>query len=188
MVTVMSLWLPILLAAVFVFVVSSIFHTVLTYHQSDFGKVPAEDDVMDALRKANIPPGDYVMPCPGSRQEMKTPEFVEKAKRGPIAFITVYPSGSFAMGQSLVLWFGYCLVVGLFAAYLSGRALGPGAPSLSVFRFAGATAFIGYTLALWQNTIWFKRKGEYHAQVDVRWSGIRAPDRGHLRLAVAELT
>ena len=158
MVTVMSLWLPILLAAVIVFVVSSIFHTVLTYHQSDFGKVPAEDDVMDALRKANVPPGDYVMPCPGSKQEMKNPEFIEKMKRGPVAFMTVYPSGPHAMGQSLVLWFVYCLVVGIFAAYISGRALGPGAHYLSVFRFVGATAFLGYTLALWQNTIWFKRK------------------------------
>jgi hypothetical protein len=26
-----------------------------------------------------------------------------------------------------------------------------------VFRFAGATAFIGYAAALWQNTIWYKR-------------------------------
>ena len=158
MVTVMSLWLPILLAAVIVFVVSSIFHTVLNYHQSDFGKVPAEDDVMDALRKANVPPGDYVMPCPGSKQEIKTPEFVEKMNRGPVAFMTVYPSGPHPMGQSLVLWFVYCIVVGIFAAYISGRALGPGAHYLSVFRFVGATAFLGYTLALWQNSIWFKRK------------------------------
>ena len=26
-----------------------------------------------------------------------------------------------------------------------------------MFRFAGATAFTGYALALWQNTIWYKR-------------------------------
>ena len=24
-------------------------------------------------------------------------------------------------------------------------------------RFAGATAFVGYSLALWQGTIWYKR-------------------------------
>ncbi len=158
MVTIMSLWLPILLAAVFVFVVSSIFHTVLSYHQSDFGKVPAEDDVMEALRKANVPPGDYVLPCPGSKQEMKNPEFVEKMKRGPVTFMTVFPSGQPSMGQSLVLWFVYCIVVGIFAAYISGRTLGAGAHYLTVFRFVGATAFMGYTLALWQNSIWYKRK------------------------------
>jgi len=37
-------------------------------------------------------------------------------------------------------------------------ALGPGEDYLAVFRFTGATAFVGYTLALWQNSIWFKRK------------------------------
>ena len=26
------------------------------------------------------------------------------------------------------------------------------------FRFVGCTAFIGYAVALWQNSIWFKRK------------------------------
>ena len=158
MVTVMSLWLPILLAAVFVFVVSSIFHTVLTHHDSDFDKVPAEDDVMEALRKANVPPGDYAMPRPSSRQEKKNPEFIEKMTRGPVAFMTVFPSGPRKMGQSLVLWFVYCIVVGIFSAYISGRTLGAGAHYLTVFRFVGATAFMGYTLALWQNSIWCKRK------------------------------
>ena len=37
-------------------------------------------------------------------------------------------------------------------------SLWPGADYLAIFRFTGATAFIGYTLALWQNSIWFKRK------------------------------
>jgi hypothetical protein len=49
MVPVMSLWIPILIAAVFVFAASSIIHMVLRYHNSDFGKVPSEDAVMDAL-------------------------------------------------------------------------------------------------------------------------------------------
>jgi hypothetical protein len=61
------------------------------------------------------------------------------------------------MGLSLTLWFLYCIVMGVFAAYVSGRALGPGAHYLSVFRFAGCTAFAGYALALWQNSIWYKR-------------------------------
>ena len=36
MVSVMSLWLPIVLSAVLVFVVSSIIHTVLRYHRGDW--------------------------------------------------------------------------------------------------------------------------------------------------------
>jgi hypothetical protein len=70
MVPVMSLWIPILLAAVIVFVVSSIIHMVFTYHRSDFGKVPSEEGVMDALRGFDVPPGDYVIPCPGSHRDV----------------------------------------------------------------------------------------------------------------------
>jgi hypothetical protein len=47
--------------------------------------------------------------------------------------------------------------VSFFAAYIGGRALGPSADYLEVFRFTGCTAFIGYGLALLQNSIWYKR-------------------------------
>ncbi|MDH3216296.1 MAG: hypothetical protein OEN01_08390 [Candidatus Krumholzibacteria bacterium] len=157
MVSLMSLWLPILLSAVFVFLVSSVIHMVLPYHRSDFGKVPDEDQVMDALRKVGIPPGDYVIPCPGSSKEMKSPEFIDKATKGPVAFITVMRSGPPAMGGQLVMWFLFCVVVGILSAYIAGRALGSGAHYLDVFRFAGCTAFVGHAMALLQNSIWYKR-------------------------------
>ena len=82
MVSLMSLWLPIVLSAVIVFFVSSIIHMVLKYHANDFQKLPREDDVMDALRPFAIPPGDYCMPRPGSMKEMKEPAFIERRKRG----------------------------------------------------------------------------------------------------------
>jgi len=154
---VMSLWMPILLSAVIVFVASSIIHMVLPYHRSDYGKVPAQDDVLDALRKFSIPPGDYLLPRANSMKDMQDPAFVEKMKKGPVLFMTVFPPGSFGMGPQLLQWFVYCLVVGVFAAYLTGRAVGPATPYLAVFRFAGTTAFVGYALALWQNSIWYRR-------------------------------
>ena len=157
MVPALSLWLPILLSAVIVFVVSSIIHMVLPYHKSDFGKVPSEDEVMDALRPFNIPPGEYVIPCPGSSKEMKDPAFIQKMEKGPVAFISALENKAPSMTASLIQWFVYCVVVGSFAAYIAGRALGPGAHYLAVFRFVGAAAFIGYALALWQNSIWYKR-------------------------------
>jgi hypothetical protein len=157
MIPVISLSIPILLSAVIVFVVSSIIHMMLTYHRTDFGKVPNEEEVMDALRKFNIPPGEYVIPCAGSPKEMGTPEFIEKTTKGPVAFMTVMKSGPPSMVKNLVQWFIYCIVIGIFAAYITGRALGPGADYLAVFRFVGCTAFIGYALALLQNSIWYKR-------------------------------
>ena len=67
MVSLTQLWLPIGLAAVLVFVASSIMHMVLPYHKGDFAAVPREDDVMRALRSFSIPPGDYMLPRPSSR-------------------------------------------------------------------------------------------------------------------------
>ena len=154
MVPVMSLWAPILLSAVLVFLASFILHMVLPFHRSDFRKVPSEDEVMDALRRFAVPPGNYMFPHAGSPSGMKDPAFIEKKKRGPIATLTIMKDASF--GTSLAQWFVYCIVVGAFAAYVAGRALGPGAEYLSVFRFAGTTAFVGYGLALWQNSIWYK--------------------------------
>jgi hypothetical protein len=115
-----------------------------------------EDQVMDALRPLAIPPGDYFFPRPGQREDMKSAAFAEKVKKGPVVLMTVMPGGM-AMGQNLAMWFLYILVISAFAAYIAGRALPPGAVYLQVFRFAGATAFIGYSAALWQMSIWYRR-------------------------------
>jgi hypothetical protein len=157
MVPALSLWLPILLSAVAVFLASSVIHMVLTYHRKDFKGLSSQDEVMDALRAFNIPPGEYVMPHCESPKAMAEPEFKERLEKGPVAFLTVLKGNDFGMGKSLVLWFLYCLLIGLFSAYLAGRALGPGAHYLSVFRFVGAAAFGAYSLALLQNSIWYKR-------------------------------
>ena len=157
MVPVMSLVVPILVSAVIVFVVSSFIHMVLPYHRNDLRRLPNEDEVMDALRRFNIPPGDYAVPHAGSPAGMKQPEFVEKMKRGPIVFMTLAPGRPPSMGTSLLLWFLYAIVVSVFAAYIAGRALVPGADYLEVFRFAGCSAFMAYSLALLQNSIWYKR-------------------------------
>ncbi len=156
-VPVMSLWLPIVVSAVIVFVASSIVHIVLPIHRNDLRQVPKEDEVMAALRPFNIPPGDYGLPSASSMQAMRSPAFLEKMKKGPVVLMTVVPSGPPSMGSSLLLWFIYLIVVGIFAAYIAGRALPPGAHYLQVFRFAGCTAFVGYSLALVQNSIWYKR-------------------------------
>jgi len=158
MVPITALWLPILLGAVLVFIASSLIHMVLPFHKSDYSRVPKEDEFMAAARKFNLPPGDYLVPCAGSHKDLQDPQFIEKMTKGPILFMTVMPSGKPTMGPQLAFWFLYCVVVGIFAAYIAGRALAPGAHYLAVFRFAGATAFVGYSLALWQNTIWWKRR------------------------------
>jgi hypothetical protein len=157
MVSVTSLWAPILLSAVIVFVASSILHMVLPFHRKDYRKLPDEDGVMEALRRFAIPPGDYLMPNGGSPGAMKDPAFIDKLNKGPMAMMTVMPSGMPAMGPTFAQWFAYCVVISIFAGYMAGAALPPDAPYLEVFRFAGTVAFIGYSAALWQSSIWFKK-------------------------------
>jgi len=156
MVPIASLWLPILLSAVAVFIVSSIIHMFLGYHSADYRRLPAEDEFMAAVRKLDIPPGDYMVPCPASHAAFKDPAFQEKFKAGPRAMMTVFGPYT-GMGAQLGLWFLYAVLISVTAAYISGRALAPGAHYLKVFRFAGATAFYGYSLAHLQASIWYKR-------------------------------
>jgi hypothetical protein len=157
MVPLTALLVPIVLAAVLVFVASSIIHMFTPLHRNDLRRLANENAVMEALRPLTIPPGDYVVPHIGSSANMKNPEVVAKLKRGPILFMTVLPNGVPAMGSSLVQWFLYCVLVSVFAAYVAGRALGPGAEYLAVFRFTSTVAFAGYALALLQNSIWWHR-------------------------------
>ena len=157
MVSIVSLWLPILLSAVAVFLISSIIHMVFQYHKNDFVKLPSEEQVMDDLRKHNIPPGDYHFPRANDMKDFKSPEYMEKMKQGPVGMLTMMESGPPNMGGQLFLWFIYSIIVGIIAAYIAGHAVQPGEGYLSVFRFVGCTAFACYSIALMQNSIWYKR-------------------------------
>jgi Flp pilus assembly protein TadB len=157
MVPIVSLWLPILVSSVFVFLASSLVHMMFRYHSNDFRKFPEEDAAAEALRKLNIPPGEYMLPHASSMKEMSSPEFQEKVAKGPGAILTIWPGGRPSMAVNLTQWFLYSVVVGIFAAYVAGRALGPGAHYLAVFRFVGVTAFACYAVAGWQTSIWYKR-------------------------------
>lgn len=157
MVPIPALWLPILVSAVVVFVASSLIHMLLNYHANDYKKFPDEDAAADALRRLNLPPGDYSLPKPANMKEMNSPAFQEKIKKGPVAFLTIWGGGSSSMAGNLTQWFIYSVIIGVFSAYVAGRALGEGAHYLSVFRFAGVTAFASYAIAGWQASIWYRR-------------------------------
>lgn len=89
MVPLASLWLPILVSGVIVFLASWIVHMFLPHHRNDFAKLPQEDAVLDALRSLNVPTGQYLAPYANSPALMKQPEYLEKRKRGPALFLTI---------------------------------------------------------------------------------------------------
>jgi len=157
MVPLTSLALPIVLSAVVVFLASSVFHMVLPWHRKDFRPLPNEADALEALRKAGVGRGEYMFPHCGRPADMRTPEMMEKLRRGPVGTMTIIPAGPPAMGRSLFLWFLYCLAIGVLTAYVTGLAFDPGAAYRPVFRLSSAVAFMGYTGALWQASIWMGR-------------------------------
>jgi hypothetical protein len=153
MVPLTALLLPILLSAIIVFVASSIIHMVLKYHASDYRQLPEEEKLLAALRPAGLTPGLYHFPhC--THKDMKSPATQEKFKQGPVGMLTVFPNGPIALPKFLGMWFAYCLLIGLFVAYLGVHTVAPGAHYRKVFGVAGIAAFLAYSLGPMVNGIW----------------------------------
>jgi len=149
-----DLWLPIVLSTALVFVASWLMHMLLTYHRSDYKQLPDEEKLLEAMRGAGLTPGIYHFPYCRSPKELGSPEVIEKFKRGPTGLLTVLPSGPPAMRKYLLGWFLFCLVIGVFVAYLAGRTLSAGTEYLAVFRVAGTVAFVGYSASQAVDAIW----------------------------------
>jgi hypothetical protein len=153
MVALSALWLPILLAAVIVFIASSIIHMLLPYHRSTYRKLSDEDAVRAAIRASNPSPGLYTLPhC--THKDMNTPEVQAKFKEGPVGHLIILPNGPVFLPKFLGLWFVFCLIVGLFAAYLAGHTIQTGAPYRHVFRVVGTAAFLAYGIGGLSNGVW----------------------------------
>jgi hypothetical protein len=113
--------------------------------------------VLDAMRRLNLAPGDYMVPHPASRGDMKDPEFIVAVKKGPLVLMNVAPGVEPSMTTNLIQWFAFVVVVNIFAGYVASRALGPGSDYLMVFRFVGTTAFMGFALGSVPESIWYRR-------------------------------
>lgn len=157
MVPLSALWLPVLVSAALVFVASSVIHMVLRYHDADYQPVPGEDDVQAALRRFNLTPGDYMLPCAGGPKDLQSQAFLDKMRRGPVVTMTVLENRPPALGANLAMWFAYTVVVGVLCAYVAGLVLPVGVSYRLVFRVVSTIAFTAYALALWQMSIWYRR-------------------------------
>lgn len=155
MVSLAGLWLPIVLSAVAVFIVSSLVWMVLPWHKKDFAGLPNEARAREALRDAA--PGMYSIPHAAERSHYQTAEYKKKLEEGPVGFLVMMPKGDPGMSRSLVQWFLWTLVVSFTAAYLAAETLGPGTAYLKVFQVVGVTAWLAYSWAQVQEGIWFGR-------------------------------
>ena len=149
-----SLWLPILLSSVIVFIASAVLHMIIPFHKGDFKGMPGEAGIMAEMRKAGLGRGVYMFPHCESMKSMGSPEYLEKYKQGPVGIVTILPVGPTpSMAKNLVQWFCYCIMISVFVAYLC-RMLPAGAAYGEVFCWAATVGILGYGASHITESIW----------------------------------
>lgn len=156
-VALLSLWLPIVLSAVAVFIASSLIWMVVQWHNNDWRKLPDEEGARVALR--GTPPGQYTIPHAADGKARQDPDWQQKYTEGPAVMMVVLPHGSLAMGKQLLSWLGYALFISILVAYVAGTTLPAGAGYLKVFQVVGTVGTLAYagnaaSLAIWFGHTW----------------------------------
>ena len=150
----LSLWVPVLVSALAVFIVSSIMHMALKYHSADYKPLPNEEAVREALGKGSLAPGLYHLPTCPDMKSMGEPAVKAKFEQGPVGFVTIVPSGLPAMPKYLAQWFLFSLLVSFVSAYVARHTLHAGADGMLVMRITGAVAFTAYGFSNLVDSIW----------------------------------
>jgi len=154
-VSLISLWLPILLSAVFAWLASALIHMVIKYHNSDYKRINKEQEVALALRQSEDQPGLYSTPYCSDMKEMNDAVIQQRFKEGPVAMITIMGKGMPAMGKLLGQQFLFFLIGSVLIAYIAVMALHVGADSIHIFHVVFVTAFAIYAWASVPYSIWF---------------------------------
>jgi hypothetical protein len=148
MVSLMSLWLPILSSAVIAFLAGWLMHMFVRHHSRDFKAAPSEQSAFQALGSLGLTPGDYFIPHQSQSQPRDAPITV---------IMTVMRPGGMQLGSALAQWFLYQLLISILCAYVASRTLVFAAPYLSVFRLVGTVGFMAYSVAYAHESIWWQR-------------------------------
>src|SRR5712691_10822319 len=121
------LWLPILLSAAAIWVISLVVWMALPHHKQDFIALPDEDGFMDYIRRSGIKPGNYVFPDFRGREALKSEKIQKALNEGPVGHLSVWQT-PVTMGDKMVATFIVHLVVSTLIAYLTRIALPGAAP------------------------------------------------------------
>jgi hypothetical protein len=150
-----QLWLPILLSAALVFVLSAASHMVLPWRRGEWGRITDYAALQAALQA--LPPGQYAFPAAPEPKEQMKPEWLERWAKGPSGWLTVAPRRPISMGRNMALSFVVFLGVAFMAGYTAAHALGPTPRYLAVFRIVGTVATLSFGVGSIFNSIWYDR-------------------------------
>lgn len=149
-----SLWLPILLSAVAVWIASTLAWVALPHHKNDFVALPDEDAFADFVRERRIPPGNYVFPDFRTREAMKSEKVARALEQGPVGHLSVWKT-PLTMGSTMLATLVVHLVVCTLIAYLTRAAIPGPATFAPVFRISATAGVLAYTFASIPNALWF---------------------------------
>ena len=153
----LSLWLPILISTIALFIASFLSWMVLRLHEKDWVKIDEEDRLIATIREMGIPLGNYMFPGATSAEEMNSPEYQEKYKNGPRGLIQILPAAN--MATNLGLTIAYFLFCNATFAYLASFALDrPDMDFITIFRFVSTIALLTFGASMIQHAIWFKNR------------------------------
>jgi hypothetical protein len=99
----------------------------------------------------------YFVPYCADMKELQKPENIQKFVDGPVAMITIRPSGKPSMGKPLLHWFLLNLFVAVIAAYIATKMVAPGASFLAVCRPIETITFMSYAAGSISSGIWAGR-------------------------------
>lgn len=149
-----QLWLPILLAAVAVFIASSLVHMVFKWHNRDYRKLPNEDEVRAAINAGQPGPGLYMLPQCLDEKDWKSETVQAKFREGPVGKLLLRKPGPVSMGAPLLQWFLLNLVVAAIAACAVYGALGLGGDGHRAAHTAGVATLLAYGAGSVSDAIW----------------------------------
>jgi hypothetical protein len=153
-----QLWLPIVVSALLVFVLSAVTHMMVPFRLTEWGHLKTQDAIQASLR--GTAPGLYVFPTPADAKERGKPEAMQKVAEGPSGWLTLVHPGPMSWVRNLGLSLAMNLFVSFGAAYIATLTLGAVPLQLFphervVFRVISTIGFFAYAAGPIYDAIWF---------------------------------
>ncbi len=166
------LWLPIVVSAVVVFVLSAASHMALPWRRNEWGRITEFEALQASLR--GLHPGLYAFPAAPDPKQQMTRAWMERWAKGPSGWLTVAPAEPIRMGRNMAMSLVAYLVVASLAAYVAWHALGAAAHGRAVFRLVGTLGFMSFGVGTVFESIWYHRPWRAYASdvVDAILSGL----------------